>query len=405
MLKFSNILLSIVFISVAGCVPKAPQSNLESVAKNWSMTIRAGQIFPVFPLEEDIRPGDVYLADMSSDDEVETWTEEGFLPLTNRYDRIKIPSSVYRKIYDHEFTANDKVSFHRRFQAAIPSYSFSLDRRGGLGASLPISSVPVAFALAGAQSANGTIVFTNATSYGLPDRVIKDEAMKWLENNPGVAKLLAGKSIRVITRVFAIKGINVSMSFSGSGGAKIQAGSPQNFDLLLGTSISDYSKRIIELNKSIELINSLKNPSNATASSPVSESDESSLTSELKAELKKLQELKTKIELDKFKKDIMRSASINDYGGYMLPGAKLNVVSRSGNGVSMNETFDRPLVVGYWAIEMQVLGPGKISSYIPLQNKFSLSDSDPERAKIRAKKAQEILNTSPKKPKPIPEPS
>ena len=38
------------------------QRALERVARDWCLTIRASQIIPVYPLDEDIQVGDVFVA-------------------------------------------------------------------------------------------------------------------------------------------------------------------------------------------------------------------------------------------------------------------------------------------------------------------------------------------------------
>lgn len=43
--------------SSCGSLPRSKDKELEQVAKDWSMTIRASQVIPVFPLTEDLQPG------------------------------------------------------------------------------------------------------------------------------------------------------------------------------------------------------------------------------------------------------------------------------------------------------------------------------------------------------------
>lgn len=366
--------LLFLLIAFTGCqTTSVPQSGLERVAKDWAMTIRAGQVFPIFPMEEDIRPGDVYLVDKSMKEEIQIWKEKGFLPLTNRYDRIHIDNSIYRKYYNQAFTDTDQATFHRKFLAAIPSYSFSSDTRGGLGVSIPISSVPVALSLSGAKSVNGTIVFSNVTSYGLPDRAVEQVTISWLKNNPEIKNTLKGKSIRVLTRVFAVKGINVSMSFGSGAGGNVQAGSPPETELLFGTSQKDYTKRIAEAQKTVSLLAELEGQEEATPL-PVTATDAEKLTAELKEELNRIQILKAKSEIQALKNDIMRRASINNYGGYFLPGAKVSIVSRSERGISMQEQFERPLVIGYWAVQIDIRRNGSLIRKGAVQNLFSFDE-------------------------------
>ena len=88
---------------LSSCGHHVPQSSLEYVAKDWCLTIRASQVMPLYPLEEDIRPGDVYLITSSVESDIKSWQEKGFLPMINRYDRIPIPRADYDRFYKEGF--------------------------------------------------------------------------------------------------------------------------------------------------------------------------------------------------------------------------------------------------------------------------------------------------------------
>jgi len=55
-----SIYLALVCIPVS-CASWERQHQLERVAKDWCLTIRASQVIPVYPLTEDLQPGDVFL--------------------------------------------------------------------------------------------------------------------------------------------------------------------------------------------------------------------------------------------------------------------------------------------------------------------------------------------------------
>ena len=109
---------SIVFVfaltlSLASCQSKPPQIELERVAKDWSMTVRASQVMPIYPLEEDLRPGDVYVITNSIESEIESWNHQGFLPLVNRYARIPIDPSEYVLFFENASGASPPPSLNR----------------------------------------------------------------------------------------------------------------------------------------------------------------------------------------------------------------------------------------------------------------------------------------------------
>ena len=55
---FGIIGLLVLFI---GCTTKLRNKQLEKVAKDWALIFRASQVIPVYPLTEDLQPGDVLL--------------------------------------------------------------------------------------------------------------------------------------------------------------------------------------------------------------------------------------------------------------------------------------------------------------------------------------------------------
>ena len=60
-LKVLAVLILWVSCTAASCTPTLRNEQLESVAKDWALVIRASQVIPVYPLSEDLQPGDVQL--------------------------------------------------------------------------------------------------------------------------------------------------------------------------------------------------------------------------------------------------------------------------------------------------------------------------------------------------------
>ena len=49
----------------AGCA--SSESQVQKAARDWCMTIRGSQVVPVYPLTEDIQPGDIFLVQVPVD--------------------------------------------------------------------------------------------------------------------------------------------------------------------------------------------------------------------------------------------------------------------------------------------------------------------------------------------------
>jgi hypothetical protein len=72
---------------LSGCATqKMSGDQLARVAKDWSLSIRASQIIPVYPLTEDLQPGDVFL--VQTPEQVKVYLAKGFLPLENLVTRL-----------------------------------------------------------------------------------------------------------------------------------------------------------------------------------------------------------------------------------------------------------------------------------------------------------------------------
>jgi hypothetical protein len=81
------ILPVLVIALLCGC-DTTKQAQLEKAAKEWCATIRASQVIPVYPLTEDIQPGDIYLVQCPIDKQQKIYEKRGYLPLDNHLDRL-----------------------------------------------------------------------------------------------------------------------------------------------------------------------------------------------------------------------------------------------------------------------------------------------------------------------------
>ncbi|MBV6823559.1 hypothetical protein [Pseudomonas sp. PD9R] len=362
--RFARGILFTLSAILVGCVSTPPREALEKVAKDWSMTIRASQIMPVYPLDEDIRPGDVYISKNDVDTEIATWEAKGFLPLINRYDRIPITASEYDTQYANGFKKTNDVSFNRAPGTAFPSYTFSVDKRGALGLAIPLNSVPVALSASGAQSATGSVVFKGASNQGLSDRTMQSIISRWAAKNQN---LLASKYnnnsptvLRVITRIYSIQGATVTLAFSEAVGTQTDVGAGANTPGLLSASEEQYNSLITYLNKQVELKKGAVVASPPPAPPISNPTTTDSEIAALETDIATVNKLKTEQQLQAIKQQIANLESETKYGGYILPGASFKVASRTARGVTMDENFTTPLVVGYLAMEYLILPSGRL---------------------------------------------
>lgn len=402
--KRTIIFMCVFAFSLTSCSNRPPQTELQRVAKDWSMTVRASQVMPIYPLEEDLRPGDVYLSTNSIDSDVQSWNRQGFLPLVNRYARIPIASTEYDTFFENASGMLPPPSFARHPKAAFPSYSFSVDRRGALGLAIPLSSVPVALSLSGARSATGSVVLSGASTLGLPDMVMDEIVQGWAKANKEALKKMDPCDpsryllLRVITRVFSVSKATVSLTFEQAGGIGGQAGAPPSTPDLLGASQEDFDKRIEQLNKEVELLKSLDEaPQVGMPPEPASDSNTNPQIAALQAELAKVGQLKAMSEIQALRRNVERSAMLDQFGGFILPGGAGRVTGRTSRGISMEETFDKPLVIGYWATEYLVFEDGTLHS---LGGTRHLLDNQGEYKRELKKVAREFKEMKTKEGKP-----
>src|SRR5262245_27057062 len=168
--------------ALLACSSTSKQKQLESVAKDWSMTIRASQVMPVYPLTEDLQPGDIFLVQLPITRQQDLWRKKGFLPLDNHVGRLD--PSHYPEFYDHSFLIKAEPDVDKWLpgewrgttpasagadgsaplpawssapRSAFPSYSFSVRQSTGIDLAIPVSGVPVGLGLLGSDAADGTV--------------------------------------------------------------------------------------------------------------------------------------------------------------------------------------------------------------------------------------------------------
>jgi hypothetical protein len=339
-----------VVLCFASCrsLDKRRARELSRVAKDWCLTIRASQVLPAYPLTEDLQVGDIFLVSTPLEEEVEDLEKDGFLPLDNVIARLQ--PTGWQQFYNGAYAVTDTSALPKQWQfpsptptsapftqwsiapgAAFPSYTFQIKAGSGASLAIPIQSVPVGLSLLQTADAYGTVNITSASTYGLPITSLAPQVEAWALANQDFLRQYApstrtsgrGKAkeqsnyVRVVYRVYVAGGVNVSLISNQSRGGRLDAGAaikaPALFDAGGATdekvdAASNYAQILQSLSQSV-----------ASAT----------------------------------------------------PGGSVQLASVSSRGVAMNETFPRPLVIGFLAFDRQILPDGHLGPPLPTHARVS----------------------------------
>jgi len=329
-------------LCLTGCrsLDQRRDEQLSRVARDWCLTIRASQVLPVYPLTEDLQVGDVFLVSTPIEEEVENLEKDGFLPLDNVIARVQ--PTGWQQFYNGAYGIADTTVLPRQWQfpqppptaapltawstapgAAFPSYTFQVKEGAGATLAIPIQAVPVGLSLLQTGDAYGTVNVSNASTYGLPITLLSPQIDTWAAENqkflaqygPAAGKDKRGRDtdsqhyVRVVYRVYVAGGVSVSLMANQSRGGRLDAGASKAIALF-------------DAGDSSEAANAAKNY--ASVISSLSQSVASS-----------------------------------------TPGANVTIASASSRGVAMNETFPRPLVIGYLAFDRAITATGSLGPPLP----------------------------------------
>jgi hypothetical protein len=309
---------------LAGC-----DSPLEKVAKDWCEVIRASQVIPVYPLTEDLQPGDVFLVTQPVQDQAAQYKKRGFLPFDYHVARLNItdfPNSNYKTFYKADYwkgtyadiphplarqdpaDGNTLIQTYAVPRAAFPSYTFKVENNQGLQLALPVQGIPVGMDMLNATSAAGTINITDAYTYGIDARtlanVLREKTENDLDLRAELKTLIAAHPkvqlyLRVIYRVYLTGGVDISLRRTSNYGVLGEVGA-----VFVGRN---------------------------TNTRPL---DPNNL---------------------KHYADVIKSLS----GNAKLPlGGAIKLTGSSNSSVTLNEKFDRLLVIGYLGVDMPVTSEG-----------------------------------------------
>lgn len=232
-------------LSPFGCAASR-QEHLASVAKDWAMTIRASQVIPVYPIIEDLQPGDVFLVRTPIARQAEEWEARGFLALDQHIARLD--GVGYQSFYDGSFGVHSDMSVPEGWRqprgatreggdswasaprAYFPNYTFKVERTRGINLAIPIRSVPLGMNLMGTESATGSVAITGVYTYGVSLEEIRSLVESW-SARPDTQVLLermterAGRELylRVVHRVYLAGRLVVALTNDQKGDGGLRA--------------------------------------------------------------------------------------------------------------------------------------------------------------------------------------
>lgn len=310
--------LGLQLVGCASGVQGDRRHQMERVARDWTTTIRASQVVPVYPLTQDFHPGDVFLVQQSVRAQEAAFDEKGFLPIDMQIARV-IPSG-YESFYVgyNNLGPDSPVGLPSGWplrgnmpRAGFPAYGFTVSRQAGLSLAVPVQAVPVGLSLMGASEASGTISISDAFTYGtdvasLLNQVRSSESIRGFLEQLHIPE---GETyyLRVVNRVFATRKMVVTLTTGSGAAGGLDVGVPK----------------------------------------PVGADGEQ-------------------------RSSIGQVRAINESLSEALPGGSVRAVSAQNRSITFDETFSEPVVFGYHGFDMAILPDGTLGSVVPT---FSVLES------------------------------
>jgi hypothetical protein len=309
-----------------GCADYLREKQLESVAKGWCQTIRASQVIPVYPLTADLRPGDVFMVQTPIASQASVYRQRGFLALDDHRTRLKKPGygGVYFDGYfkdpyivdpsdPHDYPSR-KAEFFTGEDAAEKARA-SLSAAAAPRAAFPTYTFEVSSGLSGAAALpiQGIPVGLNfLNTQKASGTVTIADARTYGASEEALYEGLtrwAPVYLRVVSRVYLTGAVVVSLSRSDAGGAGVEVGK--------APKVPPMTDENGDLNPSYQQVLDALN----TKPDPVTELAEA--------------------------------------------GGALQFVAASSSTVTMAESFDTLLVIGYLGFDVPVYRGGVLGAPIP----------------------------------------
>jgi len=322
-----------------GCA--SSETQVQKAAKDWCMTIRGSQVIPVYPLTEDIQPGDIFLVQVPIDQQQKLYKQNGFLALDNHLDRLN--PTGYDRFYAYSFfvkgvtnelprdwirPSGTNQSWLLAPHAAFPSYSFTVRNGAGMNLAVPVQGVPVGLSLMASDAASGTIEIKDAYTMGVDTISLYRQVKDWAKANTDFLGYFGpnGKQtnyLRVVTRIYATGKMSVSLMNASSRSGGLDVGVPKPVNLLTPTL-----------------------PANSTNTSEATLQNYTNAWSTLS-------------------QIVQAAGAAKDAAGNILPGGSLRLTAASARSVSMDESFIPPIIFGYLGFDCALAENGVLGAPIP----------------------------------------
>jgi len=328
----------------AGACSISREAELASVAKDWCLAIRASQVMPVYPLTQDVQPGDVFLVRVPIDQQQREWQAKGYLALDNHLARLD--PAGYADFYRHSFPpdagpATGLPLRHLRASppwstaphAGFPTYGFSVKKGGGLNLALPVSGVPIGLGLLGASSAEGTISIGKARTLGVDMISLDAQLRTWAGETKnrsflvGLASTGSRKNyVRVVTRVYLTGELDVSLRDTTDRSFGVDVG--------MASPVAALVPKVAE--------------TTATTAQAAA--------TNYKAAIEQLNEMLEG-----------QDRTTTDAAGKttLVPGGSLRLTAATARTIAMKENFDPPLVLGYLGFDCEIGPGGQLGPAVP----------------------------------------
>jgi hypothetical protein len=421
---------------LGGCAKALRNEQLARVAKDWSLVVRASQVIPVYPLTEDLVPGDVFLVRMSIPQQHREYQTRGFLPMDMHLTRLH--NLDYAGFYLDSYGTKDmnNTPYHWQFppdgiapatvadlrqlqaatgagpqqgdgadaggtqakqgnaskpqsgqhtdptlwrtapRAAFPNYTFQVDSRGGIQAALPIQGVPVALSMMQTDKAFGSVTLSDTYTYGVPYDKLVESVRTWaaipnnketlaairygvnkgntwvsvLEDAGNLIMLNRNKRtvyLRVISRVYVVGSVSVALINTQEGAANPQIGAPRN----------------------IELLNpALQAPTKPRDSSQPADGNTNLNAGSANAGANKADAAPTTLIADPNKAANNFRKALEAVNANLGGAAKVQWATAK--SVALDETFARPLVIGYLGFDFPINKDGSLGTPVATQHQL-----------------------------------
>jgi len=258
-----------VVIFACGC-NSTRDKQLTDINKEWNKLIRASHVYPIYPLTQDLQPGDIFLVSKDIED-LTAWEQgDGYLKLDHQIARLN--PFRYQGFYSHSFAFGTNAlprlwlqdnSWSNAPGAAFPSYTFNVQQGVGANVALPIQGIPVGLSLMGAKAASGFVTLSGAHTYGVDELSLQIDVDRFVQTN-GVAlqKFFVRPDetnyLQVVSRVYMVSHVSVSLLNDSAAGGSIWGGSPKNVEipsLASSNAVANYSNMVNAVNATVPSAN------------------------------------------------------------------------------------------------------------------------------------------------------